>query len=260
MTIRFIFILTALISTLSFGQSKRFLDRIEQTKPCYYNESEASGQRVDLLNFEKDDCAGMFISTLNKQREWKSRIKLEQDSLLNRIAVACIESYNNKKYRSSITWRNDRVTIKYALQKYHSKNRIYAAHAFRLDLLDLDMSKSFYLDKRIGESELDLYLGNRQKENDPEHEDYVEPVPLNAVTENILAERFMKLLSSGEMEKDLLSKKYTRIGIAVKVDRRSLNAAKRPQLFVILIYGGKLLQGLKIPQEIATGKFENVAE
>lgn len=253
MTIRSIFISAIFISTASFAQSRRFLERVDNAKPCYYAESTASAQRLDLLNFDAHQCSGFFISALNHQREFKSRTKLEQDSLLNRIATAGIESYNNKNYRSSITWQKDRGSIKFALQKYHSKNRIYVAHAFRLDLLDLDLSKSFYLDRRIGESELNLYLGKRPKENDPEDKDYVEPVPLNAITEQILAERLIKLMSSGEMEKDFLSKKYSRIGIAVKVDKKSLNAAKRPQLFVIVIYGGKLLQEIKVPQDVTNG-------
>jgi len=261
MTTRYLLLFFIFASVATHAQNRRFLEKVDATEPVFYTESEpVSEQRLDLKNFDVSHNAGLFIGTINSERERRFRIILEQDSLLNQIALAGIDSYNKKRYIHSKTWRQESKSIKFALQYHHSKNKIYSAHAFTVDLLDLEFTQGYYCDKRNDESDLHLYKGKRPKITDPEDENYVEPIPLFAITEKQMGERILNILSKGTLGRDLLSKKYSRVGVAVKVDKHSLHANIRPELFVILIFGGKQLQDIKVPKDVADGSFDNVEE
>jgi hypothetical protein len=258
MTLRFLYISVIFLPVLAVAQDRKFLERVDVTAPQFYVETTAGGGRMDLVNFNAGAYAGLMIGTFNEHRRLRARPVLEQDSLLNRIALAAILSYNRNKYIYSGEWKKERSSIKYALHHQHASFKMYWAHAFALDVLDLDLRKPFYCDKKNPESDLSLYEGKKPAIIDPEAEGYVAPVPLAAVTDQEFCKRLLGFFS-GAIQDELLDDAYSRIGVALKVDPRSIKVgAYRPRVFVIVVLGGKRLQEVRVPEKVANSVYNKL--
>src|SRR5688500_2461857 len=109
-------LLIILIAPLAvMAQNRRFLERVDEIPPVYHEVSVASsGQRMDLINFDAAGVSGMIIGTFNAHRSLKFRPGLVQDSLLNRIAQAGIETYSKGRFIYSREWKQEKRSIKYA--------------------------------------------------------------------------------------------------------------------------------------------------
>jgi hypothetical protein len=245
----------------SFGQNRRFLNHIENTVTAWYEETlNAGALRIDVKGFDPNYAAGLILGEMNKERIRKHRHEFQQDSLLNRIALAGMETFNKKSFVHGGTWFKERRSIKYALRIYQSENRIYAAHAFVIDMVDLKFSERFYYDKNTGTSSIDLYRGvANSRIDDTEHEDYVAPEPIEAITEDQFSQRLLRHFSKGEIGRNFMSRKFGSAGVAIKMDPASLRSStKRPQVFVIVIFGGKMLQQIRVPKDVFEGHTETV--
>lgn len=255
-----------LLLILFFGyfihaQNKKFLEHIYSSPDYYYiYDQTATNQRIELLNANPDYLSGLFIQALKKERIRRFRPDLEQDSLLNRIARSSIETYNKTRFVYSKTWRQEKKSFRYALIHEESDHKLYSAHAFSIDMLDLKFAESFYYDPKPGTSSVNLYFGKKPEIRNTEDPDYVEPFPIQPVTEEIACQRLIQLLSKGNYKHDLLSKKFSRIGLAIKIDQSSVNRNERPRIFVILIFGGKQLQTIKVRTEMLNDNYDKLDE
>jgi len=240
-----------LLSGCVVTYNKRLLDRIEKTETRFYNDRNLNAEkRIELFNFDDNDLSSLVICSVNDERKRRYRPLLEQDSLFNQIALTVLKIFNRKTFVHSPTWRKEKSAINYVLQRLHAKHKAYSAHVFLLDMLDLPFSTSFYCDKKNGNSPINLYKGKKPKVINPNDVNYVEPEALYAITEKQFSDRLLSLLSKGGYSKDLLSKKFSCIGVALKMDTRSLNKNVRPKIFVVLIFGGKVLQNIKLPSDL----------
>ncbi len=226
-----------------------FLNHVHEAENYFYNDQlQPSVSRIDLLNLDADHLSGLFVSVLKTERSRRLKPELIQDSLLNRIARSGITTFARSKFTYGKIWAVEKQNIKYALQREESKYKLYSAHAFCIDMLDLKFASPFHYDDRIGKSNTNLYYGRKTKASDPENPEQLEDVPVESVTEQQFAERLIDFLSKGMYRKDFLSKKFSRVGVALKIDKQSLNRNARPRIFVILIFGGKQLQNIKVPR------------
>lgn len=230
------------------AQNKLFLNHVHESENYFYNDQlHPSGSRIDLLNFNADHLSGLFVSIMQEERGRRFKPELIQDSLLNRIARSGILTFSRSKFTYGRLWAAEKQNIKYALQREESKFKLYSAHAFCLDMLDLKFASPFYHDEGVGKSNVNLYHGRKNKTGNQADQSDMDLEPVESVTEEQFAERLLDFLSKGSYRKDFLSKKFTRVGVALKVDKHSLNRNARPRIFVILIFGGKQLQSIKIP-------------
>lgn len=241
-----------MISTLLFAvsttaQNRKFLDSLKYLNDIAYQETAPSNQQVDVVHFDPNYYGGIILSVLNSERSKKGKGAFVQDTLFNRIAVAGLKTFSKSRFTDKSKWRKEQKSINYALIKHKSKHKVFDAYAFMVDFMDYSQIGSFYYDPKDQSDTPRLYKGKRSKAKRPDHEDYFEPVPVDMVTEIEFGEQILKMISKHSGTMSLMSKKYTQIGVAVKIDRRTLYRSKRPKGYVIIIFGGKKNQKIKVP-------------
>lgn len=237
------------MSFLVQAQNKLFLNHVHESENVYYNDQlQPSANRIDVLNLNTDYLSGLFVSALKHERSRRFKPELVQDSLLNKIARSGIHTFARSKFTYGKLWAVEKQNIKYALQREESKYKLYAAHAFCLDMLDLKFASPFHYDGSVGKSNTNLYSGRKTRLSDTDNPDGMEEEPVESITEQQFAERLIDFFSKGMYRKDFLSKKFTRVGVALKIDKQSINRNERPRIFVIVIFGGKQLQTIKVPR------------
>jgi hypothetical protein len=240
-----VFILFLLLGFSGKAQNRKFLIHYIRQNGKMYELHEVNAQRLDLHSLAKEEVSGNVIAGINAFLARKLRKPLVQDSILNKICFSGVETFSTSRFRNRKTWRKEQKNLDYALKLDQSKNRLFVAYAFRVSLLDLDVKEKFYCDKRVGESEIDLYRGNKPKFGNPKHEDYVEPVPLSPMTNEQMLNEVLKKLNQNGCLKNIFSRKFSQIGIAVRMEKRSLSRSKRPYMYVMLMLAGKQNQYMK---------------
>lgn len=236
---RCFFFISLFISCWTFGQNKKFLIDYNQAERFFYQEQEAGGQEIRLTDFDGAALSAMVITKVNNELSRKLRPELVEDSILNKMAFSAIKYVPRKAYHDRHKWKKEKRSFDYALKLSGSKFRMLEAYRYQIDLLDYVPGGRFYFDRRIGTSELNLYAGRPNKIKDREHEDYEEPIPLSSKTEQKVVETIFEQFESRGAWKSMTSRKYSRIGLACRVETKSLNRSKRPQMYIIVFLLGK---------------------
>ena len=243
-------ILLIVLCSCQYRFERHFEQRVADAPVVLFSNAHglAESAELDVTNFDQEQIGSVLFSTINKERDAHHRPKLEYDSLYNRIAQTILTDFDGKKFLSSKAWYDQRRSINYILQVNQSQHKIYSLHAFRLDILNQDQGNGFYYDKIPGTSPFDLYDGKRPKDE----KDVVaeEPVPLAAVTIAQLSERFIDVIQSRSGGRDLYSQNYDVLGLGVKPDPDNANHKQRPRLLVVIVFGGKKLHRVKLPEEL----------
>lgn len=240
MRVKILFIvMIATFGSSCSGQNRKFLIHVNQASPYMYEEEDASGMRLDAENLDTDAICGGVVVDINARLRIKTRRPLQQDSILNMLCRSGAATYTPSKYANRKNWRNEQKSIDYALKLQHSTNKMFISFAFKVDLLDLSTKERFYCDRRNKDSELLLYEGDSPRIRNPEHEDYVEPIPLSLKREEQAVAALMQQLENRGGVRDIFSKRFTQFGIAVKMEKRSLYRSRRPHMYVVIILAGK---------------------
>lgn len=240
MRVKILFIvMIATFGSSCLGQNRKFLIHVNQASPYMYEEEQASGMRLDAESLNVDAICGGAVADINAKLRKKIRKPLQQDSILNMICRSGVATYSSSKYASRKTWRKEQKSIDYALKMQHSTNKMFIAYAFKVDLLDLSSKEKFYCDRRNRDSDLLLYEGDAPRIRNPEHEGYVEPIPLGLKSEEQAVAALMQHLENNGGVRDVFSKRFTQVGIAVKLEKRSLYRSRRPYMYVVVILAGK---------------------
>ncbi|NOQ71284.1 MAG: hypothetical protein GQ574_04750 [Crocinitomix sp.] len=253
--IRILFISLLLIPLISFDQNKRFYEAIDTSTVKFAEEWGASGAKLDVLNFDDQNYEGAILDELNKVRSVRNRSLFIQDSAYNRMCLAGMETFT-KKYCGSNKFR-DRIYryTEIGIRRMQGVNKVFRVFTFSVSLIDLGSREYFYFDRRNFDSELQLYKGNTPTTRNPDNENYVEPIPVAKLDEQAFAQSFLKKLKRAMGGQDLQSKNFTHIGLAMRLDARSVRKRRTPKALVMIILGGKQTQKVKkqrpIPQNSA---------
>ena len=245
---RFIALISILLlSSTILGQAKRFKETLKNCPSKWYDTSlVATSNRLDVFRLDEDYLSSISIKGINAKRKQRLRSNFEQDTLLNQICVSGINSFFRSRFKRRSTWRKEQKTILRALEEYQSDCNIFSARAFMIDLLDWPLSSAFYYLKKSTKTELKLFQGKQPPSTNPVVDGYEEPIPIETVTEKQFVDRIIETIPRKGPNSDLLSRKYSRIGIAMKIDASTLNRERRPRVYVILVLAGKRLQGIRL--------------
>ena len=231
-------ILCCALSLYSFDQNRKFLIHLNVQDPFKYDETGTSG-RLNVDELDEAAVCGMIIHGINETLQRTHKPKITQDSLLNKICFSGVETFAYSRFSKRKNWRKEQKNLDYALKITKSENKMFISYAFRVDLLDLSWKDKYYYDWRLKESDLDLYKGKKPKIHDPEDEDYKEPVPLRAKTYHQMLKETLQQMKYNGCMKNISSSYFTQLGLAVKIDERSLHRNKRPCMFVMIMLAGK---------------------
>lgn len=239
-----IFLLCLAVVSCS-GQNRKFLLNCHMSDNFNYSESESVDGRLDMTAFNDDAICSGTIEKINAGLARKNRDLLKQDSILNRLSQATVQTFAKSRFLKTAKLKKEIPSIEYALRLSASKNRMISTYCFRVDLLDLVPGAKYYCNKREMTSEIHLYAGDPPKIRNKEHPDYVAPVPLLSKTiSQTIDQLLLQFTAKGGM-REVMSKRYTQIGLACRLDERTLNQSKRPTMYFTLMLAGKQNQNLK---------------
>lgn len=233
------------LASTAFGQNRKFLIQVNKEEPFTYSYSAGQNGRLDLINFDSHAVAWMLLEGFEEYQKIKNRPVLEQDSVLNKICLAAVKTIGKSRFRSRKHWKKEQKNLRYALKISNSNYKLFQSFAFTVDALDLPKGAAFYFDRRNEDCALQLYKGKPSYIRDPEHPDYVEPEPIYAKTDRMLMEEFVEMFRRKAGLWYVSSEYYSRIGLAVRLEERSIHRKKRPYLYVILMIAGKQNQFVK---------------
>lgn len=248
--IRFITIALVLNSFVGYAQNKRFFRTIDSTKANFAEEWGASGAKLDVLNFDEQNYEGAILDELNAQRSLKNRSVFVQDSAYNRMCLTGLATFSKGYYTSH---KNETRVHRYTeigIRRMQGNNRLFRVIMFKIRLADIENNEFFYYDRRNFDSELQLYKGKTPTTRNPEHENYVEPVPVDELSEEDFVNNFVAKIKREISAKEFYSKHYTHISLSLRVDPSSVGRRRIPKAYVIVILGGKQTQKIKAARPI----------
>ena len=250
-----IFLATIVFSSCSVNYAYRLSERIDQTEFVLKWDSTqiAGNNRINAFAPDKSVLAELGISAFNEERSKHHRKNLQRDSLFDRITLTFLEDFKSSRFLSSDSWRKENNALRDVLQIKKSRYKVYTIYALSLDILDLDFTSSFYHDVNHGTSSLNLYKGKRPKKQEMESE----PIPLETITEIEYQKRLVQLFSHGRNNLDMLSGQYEVASITAGINQSSLRGEKRPEILLVIMFGGKKLQSTKISKTMEEQMFNS---
>lgn len=213
-------------NTLDFYFDARLQEKFNPLKPD-----------IDLFN------AGLF-SAIQRERKRKAKdiltFSLQQYTICNRF----LEFYLPNKFVND----NDNIekfskTTKKALKKIQFPKGISKVITFKIRCLKFK-GNNFYYDKKDEDTDLKLFKGAKPTIKDSVKLAKIEKVPLEMFTYKQLIDYFIKNEFKRKYNAVLYGKEFSSLGCHIKVDERTLNKNKIPEIAIILIYGANRLKNI----------------
>ncbi len=234
------------VAQINLAQNRRFLAKVKTIVTQKYDEDiSPSEAEVDVINFDRGLYASLIFSKVNMLRNKKGRQELGQNSLLNRISSAGIEEFSKSRFTSRKYWMKEKKSINMALIQNRSNYKLFSAYAFIIDLADLNPRASFFYDRKKDFGGTALFKGKRPTTKESHKEGFKEPEEVEMLSEVEFSEEIIKLLNKKGASSVLYSKKFSQIGISIRIDERTLHRNKRPCAYVMIVFGGKKMQKVK---------------
>jgi len=211
------------------------------TKGVVYEESEASDERIALDRIDDSGIEGFLVEGINKRLKRKLRPNLEQDTILNKLCLAGINSYNANRFTDRDKFKKEREWLDVSLRESGSKNRMFLAYAFEVDLVDYSPLLRYHYSKKETGSPLDLYSGSKSIKKDTS----VTHMPIMMKTEKQLYSLVSSKLRSKGFDHYLFKKNFSAIGLALRLNKDSIGRKKRPQMLLMLMVAGKQNQKVR---------------
>jgi len=190
---------------------------------------------IDLLN------AGLY-ATIQRERKRMSKEILAFSEMQYTICSKFINFYlpdkfaNNEENIEKFT-----KTTKKALKKIRFPKGISKVLTFKFRALNFKGNNFHYL-KSATETELKLFKGPKPETRDSIELAEIKKVAIPTFTYKELLDHFVKNILKKKYSKLLLSKEYSTFACYFKVDKRTLNCNKIPEVALIIIYGADRLK------------------
>lgn len=226
----------------AFGQNNQYFDRLDRTELEPYVARAATQAELDVMNLDKQGYAGLLLEGINSVRTLKQRAVFEQDSAFNQMCNVGVKHFPQAYFRNKTKRHKIIRYAEFGLRHLKGKHRMFRVFSFNYNLTTLSNLTPFYYARNDETSPLKLFWGRRPRVTDPNHEDYEEPKPVRPISEKEFVRGLCRAFEHSKGGKDLLSRNFTHIGIAIRVDEFTLNRKKIPRAFVMVIIGGKQIQ------------------
>lgn len=179
----------------------------------------------------------------NVRKKYASTFKTSEN--LNRMAEVCNTLLNKTKYENKKSWRKLQKYLHRSFRGINSDFSIIKATAFRIPLIKVN--GRYHYDKKDDETDLHLFTGKKETLSKKEEEEgkTLKRKPLEPITELELIKLLKRRIYKSLKKKHISNGTFSRIGIHVELDDRTINRKKIPTLKVVIIIGAKKLQGVK---------------
>ncbi|MBK8926312.1 MAG: hypothetical protein IPM74_10470 [Crocinitomicaceae bacterium] len=239
--------------------SKRFYKRVHQVQPSIPQaETEtASSSPIRLNQFEYEHFNSILFDATNALRTKKKRNIFITDTLYSQIAQTLLAGMSDSRKINTDRCRKERRSVKYILQRDHSKYKACEIFAFKLDILDLELGDAYYYDNFVGSSPINCYKGKIPKKSESKN---LEPEPVYPISEQQLLVNFSDKISSGEMRRIIFSNDFRTMGIAVKPIPDYRKSYQRPSILIVLVLGARSTQDVFLPEYLHKEMYNHLNE
>jgi len=202
-----------------------------------------NAQDFDPTNVNYNLLNELVLAKINAKRESKGIKVLESNLKLNDASVYYTKKYSYKKFHHT---SENKLLIKKKV-KLICKQKGFNPHLINFHINNIQAikysSKSYYYDVSDSASPLHLFYGDR-KPNLAKNPDFVsEPIKLYSYDE--LADKIVDKMFHDEARNKAINKGYEFVGVSTVVDPKTVGGRKIPQLKVILIFGGRIINWIE---------------
>ena len=240
------FIIIMLTLSMSWGQNQRYYDWLDRTERDSVKIKAPSIQEMNVLDFDRADFSGKLLHELNLQRTRKGRQEWQQNEAFMQVCNVGVKHFSKSFFKKSRKYRH-KVTryTEFGLRHMNASCRMFRAFTFYVNLTNLKKYSRYYFSRKDDTSPLRLYMGKRPRISDPEHEEYEKPLPVKPLTEDDFVRTLIGTIKGASNARELVLRRYSDIGIAMRLDEHTINRRKPPHVFVMIIVGGRQLQDTK---------------
>ncbi len=242
---RIIIFILFIISHVSMAQKAAFFDALKKNPYHHYQEGGVPMNReLNIINFNASQVISDFYYMVNQHEYRRSRTPLKQDSIYNKICETSLQIFNKSIFRSKQIWNRKKKYFYKALIQLNSNYRFYHAFVFKVKLVDYTWQK-YYYDRNDTDSDLHLIYGNK-KDNKVKLDEGFELEYIKPISEALLMTNILRKLVQYFGKKNFGSNYYSKIGFSIKLNEKSVNRRAIPEVYVMVMIGGKVMQKLRI--------------
>lgn len=233
-----------------FGQSRVFRSEAKRLI-----EASDSIQEIEAVEVAEDEynylSEGMDRMTTLCLSELKSISRNRPDELktsqtLTTLAQLATKAWKGSQYSSNKRWFGISKHFRRAFERTTAKFNYTKQVSFRIKLVQ-NNNRAFYVDKKVGISETDLYKGKKPKNLTKEEKEALpDPEPLPFMTEEELLKQFLTQVRHKRVITDLKRGKYAFVGMSMQVDTNTLSKNKIPTARVVVVVGARRLRDIRL--------------
>jgi hypothetical protein len=172
--------------------------------------------------------------------------ELQTSEILRTLATLATKAWKGSQYSKKKRWTGIAKHFRRAFEQTTSKFNYTKQVSFRVKLVQ-NNRRAFYLDKKPGISETNLYKGNKPRYlTKEEKEELPDPIPLEYMTEAEIVDQFMAQVRRKRILTDLRRGRYAFVGLNFQIDQNTLNKNKIPTARVVLVLGARRLRNIRI--------------
>lgn len=194
---------------------------------------------IELLN------AGLFVA-IQRERKRRAREILAFSEKQYTLCAKFLEFYLPDRFETDEeNIEKFTKTTKKALKKIKFPKGISKVLTFKFRAMNFKGYNFYYL-KTAHETELKLFKGAKPEIRDSTKLAELKKVPVPTFTYKGLIDNFVKNVLKKKYSKLLYSKEYSSLACYFKLDKRTLNRNKIPEVALIMIYGADRLKYMEV--------------
>lgn len=194
---------------------------------------------IELLN------AGLYVA-IQRERKQKAKSIQEFSEMQYTICEKFLQYYLPDRFiTDDENIEKFTKTTKKALKKIRFPKGISKVLTFKFRAMDFKGNNFYYL-RSAHETELKLFKGSKPETRDSVELAETEKIPLKTFTYKGLVDHFVKNILKKKYSKLLFSKDYSSFACYFKVDKRTLNCNRVPEVALMLIFGADRLKYMDV--------------
>lgn len=235
---------------LCHGQNKNYYDLLDRTESERMEPRPAINSDLEIIEFDKQDYAGLIVDQFNSSRKRKGRTDFGLDSAFQQVCNTGVKHFSSTFFKSRKSASKVLRYTEFGIRYLNGENRLFKVYTLSYNLTNLSTLRPFFYHSQDQQTSLKLYYGKRPKTLNPDHPDYEEPKPVAPITEIEFARGVEDHIRNQDGVIEFFSKSYTYLGVAVRLDEYTINRRKIPHAFIMVIIGGKQTQNVRLVKPV----------
>jgi len=205
-------------------------------------ESQPEKSDFDFLNTDISNLEDHLLSELGNASHNTNQPLLISKTLTS-LSKASIQAWKGSQFEDKKKWTGLNKHFKRAKLHLTTNFNLFESYSFRIELLNSNHQKNYYFDRSTPKNSVYLFKGKRPRTKE---EKEMEKIPLNFFSSKELCDQVMNQLKKNGSLNRLKVGTYCFVGLSIEVDQNSLYKNRVPTARVVVFFGAKRLQKLKV--------------